>query len=58
LRETANVGATPFEGGESLLERAEHEIGAGVREVEDGIALGLDPDLDPERDLPSPLVRD
>jgi hypothetical protein len=58
LRETVNVGATTTEGGESLLEQAEHEIGEGVKQVEDNIALGFDPDLDPERDLPSPLVRD
>jgi hypothetical protein len=58
LRETVNVGAATMEGGESLLEQTEHEIGEGVRQIEDNIALGLDPDLDPERDLPSPLVRD
>jgi hypothetical protein len=58
LRETVNVGAATSEGGESLLEQAEHEIGPGVKQIEDDIALGMDPDLDPETDLPSPLVRD
>jgi EmrB/QacA subfamily drug resistance transporter len=58
LRETANVGATTLEGGETLLEQAEHELGEGVKQVEDNIALGFDPDLDPETDLPSPLVHD
>jgi EmrB/QacA subfamily drug resistance transporter len=58
LRETVNVGAATSEGGESLLEQAEHEIGQGVKQIEDDIALGMDPDLDPETDLPSPLVRD
>ena len=58
LRETANVGAPSVEAGESLLEEVEHEIAAGVTQVEDNIALGLDPDLDPETDLPGPLVRD
>lgn len=37
---------------------AAHEVSAGVKQVEDNIALGLDPDLDPSTDLPAPLVRD
>jgi hypothetical protein len=58
LRETANVGTSSLEGGESLLEQAAHEAVEGVRDVEDDIALGLDPDLDPSTGLPRPLVRD
>jgi EmrB/QacA subfamily drug resistance transporter len=58
LRETVNVGHATLEGGESLLEEAAHELSAGARQVEDNIALGFDPDLDPETDLPAPLVRD
>jgi EmrB/QacA subfamily drug resistance transporter len=58
LRETVNVGSATLEGSESLLDEAEREIGEGIKQVEDNLALGLDPDLDPETDLPSPLVRD
>jgi hypothetical protein len=48
LRETANVGAATLE----------DEVRAGVARVEDNIALGFDPDLDPGTDLPQRLVRD
>lgn len=53
LRDTVHVGSATKEG-QSRLARAEQELAAGIAEVEDGIALGLDPDLDPD-DLPSPL---
>ncbi|WP_208027144.1 MDR family MFS transporter [Rhabdothermincola sediminis] len=53
LRDTVHVGKLAEES-ESTLERAEHELAQGVAEVGDSIALGLDPDLDPE-ELPAPL---
>jgi EmrB/QacA subfamily drug resistance transporter len=53
LRDTVHVGNAAPEG-PSRLERAEHELAEGIAQVEDGIALGIDPDPDP-RDLPSPL---
>jgi len=56
LRDT--VGATSMvEGAEGLLEHMEHEVGDGARVAADGIALGLDPDLDPAG-LPAPISRD
>ena len=58
LRETVNVGSSSLEGGESLLEQAEHGLSEGVKQVEADIALGFDPDLDPATDLPQRLVRD
>jgi len=48
--------ATIVEGAEGLLEHLEHEIHEGADIAADGIALGFDPDLDPQ-DLPAPISR-
>jgi EmrB/QacA subfamily drug resistance transporter len=49
--------ATIVEGAEGLLEHLADEVHQGADVAADGIALGFDPDLDPE-DLPAPIRRD
>jgi len=49
--------ATIVEGAEGLLEHLADEVHQGADVAADGIALGFDPDLDPE-DLPAPISRD
>ncbi len=52
-----SVGASSMvEGAEGLLEHLADEAHEGADVAADGIALGLDPDLDPE-DLPAPIRR-
>jgi len=57
LRDTVGGASSMVEGAEGLLEHLEHETMEGARGAGDGIALGLDPDLDPQ-DLPAPISRD
>jgi EmrB/QacA subfamily drug resistance transporter len=57
LRDTVGGAASMVEGAEGLLEHLEHDAMDGARSVGDGIALGLDPELDPA-DLPAPISRD